>query len=314
MLAFFLLQHFTLRAQPQFGHPSRLTNQEFVLKISVFGNQSNFRIDGASSLPEWTPLSVLLSSGLNQYTDSAAPYFPSRYYRAVTLSDTNALTGDYLSTDDGDVLFHPVNHATFLMQWKDIVIYNDPVGSTYYARLPKAGLVLVGHEHTDHFNATIMTTEKTPSAKIVTTETVYNSLSIPARASTIVLTNGAGTNLLGIDILAVPAYNTTSTYHRKGLGNGYLLTIGGKRIYISGDTEDTPEMLALTNIDVAFLCINLPYTMSITKAAAAVRQFRPKVVYPYHYRNGDNTFSDLKSFKQKVGSDLGIEVRLRKWY
>ena len=88
-----------------------------------------------------------------------------------------------------------------------------------------------------------------------------------------------------------------------------MLTFGDKRVYLSGDTEDIPEMRALKNIDVAFLCMNLPYTMTVEQAASAVREFRPKIVYPYHYRG-----SDLEKFKKLVGDDVGVEVRLRDWY
>jgi len=93
-----------------------------------------------------------------------------------------------------------------------------------------------------------------------------------------------------------------------------VLTIGGKRIYLSGDTEDIPEMRALQNIDVAFVCIDVPYTMPGDKARSAVREFHPRIVYPYHYRNSDNSYPNLNAFKQQVGTDLGIEVRFRKWY
>jgi L-ascorbate metabolism protein UlaG (beta-lactamase superfamily) len=111
-----------------------------------------------------------------------------------------------------------------------------------------------------------------------------------------------------------PAYNLTTSNHPKGNGNGYILSLGGKLLYVSGDTEDTPELRALRNIDVAFLAMNVPYTMTVAKAVSAVREFRPKVVYPYHYRNADGSFADLEAFKRQVGTDLGIEVRLRKWY
>ena len=110
----------------------------------------------------------------------------------------------------------------------------------------------------------------------------------------------------------MPAYNLTSSFHPKGVGNGYVLTVGGKRIYVSGDTEDTPELRGLTNIDVAFVCMNLPYTMSVDKAVSAVREFQPKTVYVYHYQGYSN--ADVTRFKQSVGTDRGIEVRLRKWY
>ena len=115
----------------------------------------------------------------------------------------------------------------------------------------------------------------------------------------------------GISIEGVPAYNSN---HPLGTCNAYVLTIGGKRIFISGDTGDTPEMRALPNIDAAFLCMNIPFTMNITTAASVVRAFRPAIVFPYHCRNQDNSDADLNSFKQQVGTDLGIEVRNRTWY
>ena len=118
--------------------------------------------------------------------------------------------------------------------------------------------------------------------------------------------------MAGVKIEAIAAYNLAAErqrYHPKGRGNGYVLTLGDKRVYVSGDTEDVPEMRALKDIDVAFLCMNLPFTMTVEQAAGAVRAFRPKVVYPYHCRG-----SDLEKFRQLVGTEPGVEVRLRDWY
>ena len=112
----------------------------------------------------------------------------------------------------------------------------------------------------------------------------------------------------------MPAYNLTSSYHPKGVGNGYVLTLGGRRVYLSGDSEDIPEMRSLQDIDVAFVCMNVPFTMPVDKASSAVRDFRPRVVYPYHYRNQAGSLADLSGFKRQVGNDLGSEVRLRNWY
>jgi L-ascorbate metabolism protein UlaG (beta-lactamase superfamily) len=140
---------------------------------------------------------------------------------------------------------------------------------------------------------------------------VFDRFSTALQDLTTVLTNGAATEIAGVAVTAVPAYNAN---HPKGAGNGYVLTLGGRRIYFSGDTEDIPEMRALENIDVAFVCMNLPFTMTVAKASSAVRAFRPRVVYPYHYRNSDGTFADLNAFRRQVGTDLGVEVRLRKWY
>jgi L-ascorbate metabolism protein UlaG (beta-lactamase superfamily) len=129
------------------------------------------------------------------------------------------------------------------------------------------------------------------------------------------MNNGEKKKFGDIEIEAIPMYNLQrgpqpgALYHTKGRGNGYVLTMGGKRIYISGDTEAIPEMRALKNIDVAFVCMNLPYTMTPEEAAAGVKAFRPKVVYPYHYKG-----SDLKVFAGALANEKGIEVRLREWY
>ena len=122
--------------------------------------------------------------------------------------------------------------------------------------------------------------------------------------------------MLGIGIEAVPAYNSTSgkeKFHPKGRDNGYVLTIGGKKVYVAGDTEDTPEMRALAGIDITFLPMNLPYTMSVEQAAEAIRQFKPKIVYPYHYRSQDGTKADFEQLRKLVG-DGGVEIRVREWY
>ena len=129
------------------------------------------------------------------------------------------------------------------------------------------------------------------------------------------LANGERTEVAGIAIEAVPAYNTTlgkEKFHPKGRDNGYVLTMGGKKVYVAGDTEDTPEMRALKDIDVAFLPMNLPYTMSVEKAAEAIRAFKPRVAYPYHYRSGDGTKANLEELKRLVGE--GSEIRARDWY
>jgi L-ascorbate metabolism protein UlaG (beta-lactamase superfamily) len=129
------------------------------------------------------------------------------------------------------------------------------------------------------------------------------------------LANGEKTEVAGVAVETVPAYNTTpgrEKFHPKGRDNGYVLTMGGKRVYVAGDTEDTPEMRALKDIEVAFLPMNLPYTLSVEKAADAIRQFKPKIVYPYHYRSGDGTNADFEQLRELVGE--GVEIRVREWY
>jgi len=172
------------------------------------------------------------------------------------------------------------------MQWNGKTVYVDPVGGAKpFAGLPKPDLVLVTHPHFDHFDPktleavvpaggqTVLVVPKTVAEKIPET--------LRARVTVKVLTNGERAEVLGIAVEAVPAYNTSpgkEKFHPKGRDNGYVLTIGGKRVYIAGDTEDTPETRALKGIDVAFLPMNLPYTMSVEKAAEAIREFRPRIV------------------------------------
>jgi L-ascorbate metabolism protein UlaG (beta-lactamase superfamily) len=295
----------------QFNSIGVLTNREVWFNIS----NAPLRVDAAISLGEWQPLVTFTPAAASiTFTDTATPYLDQRYYRAVSVNATN-LSGDHLVTADGDVVIRPVNHASLVLRWKDKTIYNDAVnGATPYAGMPRADLVLVSHSHTDHFSSSTIDAIRGANAVIIAPPAISNSLTLAQRAITIFLTNGASATAHGMTIDAVPAYNLTTSNHPKGVGNGYVVTIGGRRVYFSGDTEDVPEIRALRDIDVAFLCMNIPFTMSVDKAASTVRDMRPKVVYPYHYRNQDSTFADLNDFKRRVGRDLGIEVRFRRWY
>lgn len=286
---------------------------EIVLKFTAPAT-FNSRLEFSTDLVKWIPLATFPRSGAAlEYSDSSAVYLPFRYYRVAQLNTTEALTGDHLMTADGDVVIHPINHATFVMSWKDKIIYIDPVGgSGRFQGLPKPTLVLVTDIHGDHLDSPTLNSIGATNADIVAPQAVFQQLSSGLRARTKVLANGETAGLQGLSIESIPMYNTTRdrlNYHTKGRGNGYVLTIGGKRLYISGDTEDVPEMRALKNIDVAFVCMNLPFTMTVDQAASAVREFRPAIVYPFH-----SSGSNLTKFKQLVGTDLGAEVRLRKWY
>lgn len=289
-----------------------LTNREILLPVAADAGQRT-RLESSLDLRDWTGLATLLNTASsNSFTDSAAPFLARRFYRGVEAA-TNAISGDHLLTMQGEITFHPVDHASFVFTWQGRTVYCDPVGgATPYAALPRADLILVTHSHSDHFDTATLNGVKSSNTVIVVPAAVYQSLPASLKTNAIQLANGAITNLLEINVEAVPAYNLTSTYHPKGVGNGYVLTIGGKRIYVSGDTEDIPELRNLPDIDVAFVCMNLPFTMSVAKAADAVRQFRPKVVYLYHYRGYGN--ADVLRFKQLVGTDQGTEVRIRKWY
>jgi len=226
-------------------------------------------------------------------------YLPIRYYRAVRLASPAPVTGDHLVTSDGDVVVYPIDHATFAANWKDKIIYFDPVGGgTRFQRLPRPNIIFITDIHGDHLNAATLTAIDAQNADIVAPQAVYQQLASDLKAKTKVMANGDKAEDQGIAVEAIPMYNITPgrTGHTKGRGNGYVLTIGGKRIYVAGDTEDIPEMRALKDIDMAFVCMNLPFTMDINQAASAVREFRPKVVYPYHYSS-----SDVNRFKQIVG-------------
>lgn len=311
-----LIAPWVLPAQtgPQFSGIQALTNGE--IRLGITGSAgTTYRLEASTNLAQWVPLITFPAVASQQLTDSAAPYLDSRFYRAVGLAGTNGMAGDHLLTADGEVILHPVNHASFLMQWNGRTIYNDPTGgSAPFQGFPRADLILVSHIHGDHYSSSTLDAVKGSNPVIIAPPAVYNALPGSLKNAAVVLANGARTNLLGIGIEAVPAYNFTSSNHPKGEGNGYVLTIGGKRIYISGDSEDTTEMRALEGIDVAFVCMNTPFTMTVSKAASAVRAFRPAVVFPYHYRNQGSSLADVNAFKRQVGLDLGIEVRLRKWY
>jgi L-ascorbate metabolism protein UlaG (beta-lactamase superfamily) len=306
-LFLFAVTRFAALAQPAFSTPEILTNREARLRVAVPAGTAA-RLDTSTNLVDWNGF-LTAAAGSLVHTDSFAPYTGTRYYRAEQLA-AGAFTGDHLSTTNGDLIIHQVNHAGFVMTWNGLTIYNDPVTGTYTS-FPKADLIFISHDHSDHLSAGVVTSIKKAQTKIITTQTALGQFDTITRQQTTVLTNGASTNILGIQIEAIPAYNS---FHPKGVGNGYVLTLGGKRIYMSGDTGDIPETRALQNIDVAFLCMNIPYTMTIIQAADVTRAFAPKVVYPYHFRNQDNSFSNLNTFKNLVGADLQIEVRIRKWY
>jgi L-ascorbate metabolism protein UlaG (beta-lactamase superfamily) len=305
-------------AQLQFNSIQPLTNREMLLQLTA-PTGLTYRVEATTNIADWSSLLTLMSTGVNRHADSATPWLQSRFYRARELPGTNNITGDHLATTNGDVVIHPMFHATFAMSWNGIVIYNDPQGGeaeylSTYNGLPKGDLILVSHTHSDHFHAIQIEAVRKANPVIIAPAAVYNHSSMAAlRPFTTVLTYGQSTNTFGIRIEAVAATNSN---HAPGAGNGYVLTIGGKRIYTSGDTGNIAPIRALQNIDVAFLCMNTPFTMTYAEAVNAVSAFRPKIVYPYHFRNGDTarTTTNALWFKRTLGTNLGIEVRLRKWY
>lgn len=232
---------------------------------------------------------------------------------ATLLARTAALAQDTMSNGDSSVEAHPISHASLWLDWNGTAVVVDPVGGAdAFAAAGTPGLILVTHIHGDHFD--VDTLAAIPgAAPIIAPPTVAEEMPEDLAARTTVLSNGDGAELAGITIDAIPAYNTTADrlqYHPQGRDNGYVLTGGGVRVYVAGDTEDIPEMRALENIDLAFVPMNLPYTMDVEQAASGVAAFGPRVVYPYHYRG-----SDTQRFAELVGEQNSeVEVRLIDWY
>jgi L-ascorbate metabolism protein UlaG (beta-lactamase superfamily) len=220
------------------------------------------------------------------------------------------LEGDTVPTADGDITIHPIEHASLVLGFGEAVIYLDPVGSAaLYEGLPPPTAILVTHGHGDHFD--LPTLEAIAgSAPILTSQEVFDKLPEALKANATALANGDETDLDGIAVRAVAAHNITEDrmqYHPVGVGNGYVLTLGDKLVYVAGDTEPTDDMLGLTGIEVAFLPMNLPYTMTPEQAAEAINTFKPTIVYPYHYGE-----SDLSVLETDIGDHT--ELRLRNWY
>jgi L-ascorbate metabolism protein UlaG (beta-lactamase superfamily) len=227
----------------------------------------------------------------------------------VTLSLAHGVTPATFSTSAGEVKITPLVHASTLIEAGGKTIYLDPAKPAKLSALPKADLILITDIHPDHMD---------PASIAEISKSGTEILAPPAVVKTVTtakpIANGETKTWGEWSIEAIPAYNLQrgpapgKLFHDKGRGNGYVLTFGGKRFYFSGDSEGVPEMRALKNIDVAFVCMNLPYTMPPAEAAEAVKAFHPKVVIPYHYRG-----SDLTIF-QKALEGTGIEVKLLDWY
>lgn len=225
---------------------------------------------------------------------------------------------DEIPTSKGSLKIQPLNHATLALTWNGKTIYADPYQAPKtFVGIAKPDLIVITDIHGDHFDPASLDALDLTGTVIVAPQAVADKMSDALKAKTTVLANGATTEKLGISITAIPMYNlpeTADSRHTKGRGNGYVLKLGGKSVFLSGDTSGIPEIKALKNIDVAFVCMNLPYTMDINEAAATVLAFKPKVVYPYHYR-GQGGFSDTEAFKKLVAEkDKGIDVRVRDWY
>jgi L-ascorbate metabolism protein UlaG (beta-lactamase superfamily) len=216
---------------------------------------------------------------------------------------------DTIKTSQGNLEITFIGHATLMFSFGGKIIHVDPWTSfTDYKNMPKADIILVTHDHFDHLDKKAIDTLKKDDTQIILTEACFKQI-----GEGTVMKNGDVKTVEGFKIEAVPAYNIVhmrdgkNPFHPKGVGNGYIITFGDKRVYVAGDTENTPEMKALKNIDIAFLPMNLPYTMTPEMVADAAKAFRPKILYPYHYGE-----TDTSKLVDLLKNDKDIEVRIRK--
>ncbi|MBW2539637.1 MAG: MBL fold metallo-hydrolase [Deltaproteobacteria bacterium] len=216
---------------------------------------------------------------------------------------------DVINTSAGDLEITFIGHGTLMLAFDGKIIHVDPwTKLADYSRMPKADLILLTHEHRDHLDKAALDILRTEKTSLVLTKTCSSKV-----GEGIVMENGDVRTVDGLKIEAVPAYNIVhmrsagTPFHPKGVGNGYIITFGDKKVYIAGDTENTPEMKSLIDIDVAFLPMNLPYTMTPEMVADAAKAFRPNILYPYHF--GD---TDTSKIVDLLKDENQIEVRIRK--
>lgn len=224
-------------------------------------------------------------------------------------SATPSAPASETTSEVGDVRVTAITHASFQIEYGGKVIHVDPTSPGDYSAAKQADLILVTDIHQDHLDPAAIAKVRKAGAPVVAPKAAADKIDNPT-----VIANGETKTVAGVLIEAVPMYNLQrgpapgQLFHTKGRGNGYVLTLGSKRVYIAGDTECTDEVRALKNIDAAFVPMNLPYTMPTGEAAECVKAFKPKVVFPYHYR-GQNP----EEFRDALKGEP-VEVRLLKWY
>lgn len=227
---------------------------------------------------------------------------------ATTVTAAEGPPTDRIATSAGPLDLTFLGHGTLMLTFKDTVLHVDPYGKVAdYAALPRADLVLLTHDHADHLDQAALALVRTPVTDIVLPPVCADRVQ-----GGLILKNGETRTVRGITVTAVPAYNLVhhrdngEPFHPRGAGNGYLLDFGDTRLYVAGDTENTPEMAALKDVDIAFLPMNLPYTMTPEMVADAARSLRPRILYPYHY--GD---TDPQRLVELLRDQADIEVRIR---
>ena len=221
------------------------------------------------------------------------------------------LESDTYKTDKGDLKITFVGHASLIFEFDNMVIHVDPFSRAWnYENLPKADMIIITHHHGDHLEPELIKKLRKSGTPVVAPELSSRDIS-----DCIIMKNGETKRVNGIEINTIPAYNiihkrdSGEPYHKKGEGNGYILNLGGKKVYIAGDTENTPEMKELKDIDIAFLPMNLPYTMTEEMVADAAEAFQPGKLYPYHCRG-----SDSGKLLKLLESEKNIKVLIRDFY
>ena len=215
---------------------------------------------------------------------------------------------DIIKTSAGDLKITFIGHASLMFTFGNLIIHVDPTSAEAdYGKMPAADLILITHEHGDHLDRKALKHIQKNDTAVVLTRACAAQVS-----GGVEMKNGDVRTVKGLEIEAVPAYNIVNRrqnglpFHPKGVGNGYIITFGDKRIYVAGDTENIPEMKELKDIDVAFLPMNLPYTMSPEMVADAARMFKPRILYPYHFGS-----TDTSRLVELLRSEQEIEVRVR---
>ena len=222
----------------------------------------------------------------------------------------NNFETDSVKTAGGKLEITFIGHGTLMFSFGGKIIYVDPFsGLADYSKLPQADMILLTHEHRDHLDLKALGILRTDKTKIILTKNCAQQVE-----GGIIMQNGDVTTVNGLKIEAVPAYNLVHMrsdgvpFHSKGNGNGYVITLGDRRVYVAGDTENIPEMKQLKDIDVAFLPMNLPYTMTPEMVADAAKAFKPKVLHPYHYHFGK---TDLPKLVELMKDTPEVDVRIR---
>lgn len=221
---------------------------------------------------------------------------------------------DTFETSAGTLTVFPINHGTIAFTFNELTIFVDPFGGAEkFDSFDAPDLIFITDIHGDHLNKETLSGLNTENTTFIIPQAVADQMDEYYSDNFVLISNGETKEVADLSITAIPMYNLPddeSSRHKKGRGNGYVITFGDKDVYISGDTEDIPEMRALEGIDIAFVCMNLPFTMDIFQAASAVVAFQPTVMYPFHHRG-----QDIEKFKQLIDiADIETEVRLKDWY